>query len=103
MNSVRHFFALAILGCCVQAGAQQAASKPSYSEVLATAKPADWRALDADNTLYMDLPAGRVVIELAPAFAPKHAENIKALVREKYFDGLFVIRSHDNYVAQWGD
>ncbi|MBL8521300.1 MAG: peptidylprolyl isomerase [Betaproteobacteria bacterium] len=83
--------------------AQAVPARPGYGDVLATAKPADWRGVDVENTLYLDLPAGRVVIELAPAFAPRHAENIKALAREKYFDGLAVIRSHDNYVAQWGD
>jgi hypothetical protein len=43
------------------------------------------------------------VIELDPVFAPEHAANIEKLVREKYFDGLAVVRSHDNYVVQWGD
>lgn len=43
------------------------------------------------------------MIELAPEFAPKNVANIKALVKEGYFDGLAMIRSHDNYVAQWGD
>ena len=76
---------------------------PTYSEVLATSTPADWRALDLENTLYMDLPAGRVVIEISAAYAPAHAANIRALAREGYFDGLAIIRSQDNYVAQWGD
>jgi cyclophilin family peptidyl-prolyl cis-trans isomerase len=51
----------------------------------------------------MDLPLGRVVIELAPTFAPNHAANIKALARENYFDGLVILRSQDNFVVQWGD
>ena len=78
-------------------------AKPTYSELLATATPADWRALDLENTLYMDLPTGRVVIELSAAYAPAHAANIRALVREGYFDGLAILRSQDNYVVQWGD
>jgi cyclophilin family peptidyl-prolyl cis-trans isomerase len=77
--------------------------KPSVSDVLKGSKPADWRPLDADNTLYMELPQGRVVIELAPAFAPNHVKNIKALAREHYFDGLAILRSQDNFVVQWGD
>ena len=76
---------------------------PTYSELLADSKSADWRPLDLENTLYMDLPAGRVIIELSPAHAPNSAANIRALVREGYFDGLAIIRSQDNYVAQWGD
>jgi peptidylprolyl isomerase len=51
----------------------------------------------------MELPAGRVIIELAPAFSPQHVKNIRTLVREGYFDGLAIVRSQDNYVAQWGD
>lgn len=75
----------------------------TYAELLATAAPTDWRALDLENTLYMDLPSGRVVIELSAAYAPSHANNIRTLVREGYFDGLAILRSQDNYVVQWGD
>lgn len=80
-----------------------AAKRPTMAEVIAASTPADWRALDPENTLYLTLDAGRVVIELAPAFAPEHAANIRTLVRGGYFDGLAVIRSHDNFVVQWGD
>jgi len=76
---------------------------PSMPEVLAAAGPADWRPLDPENTLYVELPGGRVVIELTPSFAPLHVANIKTLARARYFDGLSVIRVQDNYVAQWGD
>ena len=76
---------------------------PTYSELLASSQSTDWRELDLDNTLYMDLPAGRVVIEISAAYAPLHAANIRALVREKYFDRLAILRSQDNFVVQWGD
>ncbi|HEY3777431.1 MAG TPA: peptidylprolyl isomerase [Rhizomicrobium sp.] len=49
----------------------------------------------------MQLPNGRVVIELAPAFAPKAIANIKALVRAHYFDGAAIVRAQDDYVVQW--
>jgi peptidylprolyl isomerase len=77
--------------------------RPSAGDIIKTSKPADWRPTDPANTLYMDLPTGRVVIELAPDFAPLGVANIKTMVKEHYFDGLAVIRSQDNYVAQWGD
>lgn len=77
--------------------------KPTMAEVIMASSAADWRALNPENTLYLELDAGRVVIELAPDFAPKHAVNIRALVREGYFDGLAIVRSQDNYVVQWGD
>jgi peptidylprolyl isomerase len=73
------------------------------AEVLAESTPADWRAPDPAKTLYVELASGRVVIELAPEFAPVHVANILALVRESYFDGLAIMRVQDNYVVQWGD
>ena len=71
--------------------------------VLAAATAADWRPLDPQTTLYLELSSGRVIIELAPQFAPRHVANIQALARENYFDGLAIVRAQDNYVVQWGD
>jgi peptidylprolyl isomerase len=85
------------------AAAPAAAKPPTSAEILAASAPSDWRALDPHNTLYMDLPAGRVIIELAPLFAPHHVANVAALAREDYFDGLWIMRAQDNYVVQWGD
>jgi peptidylprolyl isomerase len=75
----------------------------SWADILAESPATAWRPLDPENTLYLELPAGRVVMELAPGYVPLHAANIKTLVREKYFDGLAILRSQDNYVVQWGD
>jgi peptidylprolyl isomerase len=84
--------------------ASPTAAKPKASaDILAAATAGDWRTPDPQNTVYLELPAGRVVMELAPAFAPAHVENIRTLVRAHYFDGLAVLRVQDNYVAQWGD
>jgi peptidylprolyl isomerase len=79
------------------------AKPPTMADVLAASKPADWHALDPADTLYLQLATGRVVIELAPQFAPHTVANIKALAREKYYDGLDILRVQDNYVVQWGD
>lgn len=95
--------AIAQAAAPVQAAKAAPPNKLSASDVIKASHPSEWRPLDPANTLYMELPAGRVVIELAPDFAPKHAANIRTLVKEHYFDGLVVLRSHDNYVAQWGD
>lgn len=76
---------------------------PSSDEVMARAGPEDWRPLDPDNTLYMELDVGRIVMELAPHFAPATVENIKTLVRAGYFDGTTINRVQENYVVQWGD
>jgi peptidylprolyl isomerase len=76
---------------------------PVMADVLAASKPSDWRPVAPENTLYLELTNGRVIIELAPAFAPSHVANVKALAREHYFDGLAILRCQDNYVTQWGD
>jgi cyclophilin family peptidyl-prolyl cis-trans isomerase len=78
-------------------------STPTAKELIAKSKPDEWRTPDPANLLYMQLPQGRVVIELAPDFTPLHAQNIRTLVREHYFDGLAIIRVQDNFVTQWGD
>lgn len=90
------------------ASAQPALSPtpPAVPPVLAATQPADWRPLDPENTIYLEVGGarpGRVVLELAPDYAPKHVANVKALAREGYFDGLTINRLQDNYVAQWGD
>ncbi|HEX4780654.1 MAG TPA: peptidylprolyl isomerase [Usitatibacter sp.] len=77
------------------------ASLASAQGILESSPASDWRALDPENTLYVELPSGRVVVELAPAYAPANVAAVRKLVREKYFDGSFVIRSQDNYVVQW--
>lgn len=82
---------------------QVAPATRTMSEVLAASKPSDWRRLDPNRTLYLELPAGRVVIELLSQFAPRHVDNIRTLVRERYFDGTAITRVQDNFVVQWSD
>lgn len=62
------------------------------------AKPAD-----LENTLYMDLKDGRVVIEMRPDLAPKHVKRIKELVRQHFYDGVVFHRVIDGFMAQTGD
>ena len=104
--------ALAPLACAVAlyaapvAAADKAPAKPAYTsaqDLLDAAPASAWRELDPENTLYLELPSGRVVIELAPQFAPQHVANIRALAHAHYFDGLSINRSQDNFVVQWGD
>jgi peptidylprolyl isomerase len=104
--------ALAISGvlvCALFAGAgTMAGPGPSHPaagaiDILAGSAPTDWRPLDPENTLYLELGSGRVVIELAPQFAPLHVANLKTLVRQKYFDGLTIVRVADDYLTEWED
>jgi len=98
---------LSLLALALSLGVQAApkAAKPTKSaaDVLKESPAGDWRALDPDNTLLMDLASGQVIIELAPRFAPAHAANIRALAHGGYWDGLAIVRVQDNFVTQWGD
>ncbi len=58
---------------------------------------------DLENTLYLDVPAGRVVIELKPELAPNHVARIKELAREGFYDGIAFHRVIDGFMAQTGD
>ncbi|MDO5505937.1 MAG: peptidylprolyl isomerase [Pseudoxanthomonas suwonensis] len=95
-----------LLSACATAQTAPAADTPAFrsaGQIIAAAPEADWRNVDADNLLLMDVPGGRVMIELAPAFAPRHVENIRALARARWWDGLAIYRSQDNFVVQFGD
>jgi len=75
----------------------------SAAEIIAAAPEADWRTPDPANLLYLELATGRVVIELAPQFAPEHVGNIRTLAKAGYWDGTSIYRSQDNFVVQFGD
>ena len=77
--------------------------KPSPADILAGSSAADWRQLDPENTLYIELESGRVVIALASQLAPAHVAQIKTLAREGFYDGLSFYRVIEGFVAQGGD
>lgn len=85
------------------ATADEATPPLTAGEILQASPDSDWRSPDPANTLYMDLPAGRVVIELAPQFAPEHTANIRTLAAQHFWDGLSIYRAQDNFVVQFGD
>ena len=58
---------------------------------------------NSENTLYMDLSEGRVVIEMRPDLAPKHVSRIRGLVRKGFYDGVVFHRVIDGFMAQGGD
>ena len=60
-------------------------------------------AMDKENTLYIDLKDGRVVIEMRPDLAPAHVAQIKKLAREGKYDGVVFHRVIDGFMAQTGD
>lgn len=80
-----------------------AAPYRSAQQILDASPASDWRTLDPANTLYLELASGRVIIELAPQFAPQHAANIRTLAREHFWDNTSIYRAQDNFVVQFGD
>ncbi|MGH6899876.1 MAG: peptidylprolyl isomerase [Geminicoccaceae bacterium] len=73
------------------------------SVILAMTLAGGANSQDLENMLYMDLEAGRVVIELRPDLAPKHVARIKELTREGFYDGIIFHRVIPGFMAQSGD
>lgn len=71
--------------------------------MIAVPQSSEAQQLDPENTLYMDLRHGRVVIKLRPDLAPNHVKRMKRLAREKFFDGIIFHRVIDGFMAQSGD
>ena len=62
-----------------------------------------WREIDPENTLYIDLEYGRVVLELYPEIAPIHVERIKTLTRQGFYDFVTFHRVIEGFMNQTGD
>ena len=75
----------------------------SPGDAVKSAPASDWIEIPADDLLVMDLASGkRVVIQLAPQFAPVHVANIRAMARSGYWAKATIYRVVDNWVTQWG-
>ncbi|HEX6742514.1 MAG TPA: peptidylprolyl isomerase [Sphingomicrobium sp.] len=93
---------LLITAALVLAGAAPA-KKLTPTDVVNAAPASAWKAIPAEDLLVMDLRSGgRVVLQLAPEFAPVHVANIRALARGNYWHGATIYRVQDAYVVQWG-
>lgn len=62
----------------------------------------DWRKVDPDNLVLIDTKYGETAVELAPGFAPRHVERMRALIRAHFYDGLTFYRVIEGFVAQGG-
>jgi peptidylprolyl isomerase len=108
---MRHLAALATAFLATAAMAQPGAWRPTPitgatepADVIAHSAASDWRPIDPENLLVMDLAdGGRVIIELAPAFAPVHVANMRRFARAGWWNNATIYRVQDNYVAQWGN
>ncbi|MGQ0742389.1 MAG: peptidylprolyl isomerase [Alphaproteobacteria bacterium] len=75
----------------------------SGQALAADAAPADaWRDVDPKNLVLIDVQYGRIAVELAPEFAPRHTERLRRLIGARYYDGLAFYRVIDGFVAQGG-
>jgi peptidylprolyl isomerase len=99
-----------ILALAAAAAAQPPAWQPQPvhgatepADVIAHSAASDWRPIDPENLLVMEADGGRIVIELAPAFAPVHVANIRRFARAGWWNNATIYRVQDNYVAQWGN
>jgi peptidylprolyl isomerase len=103
----RALLAVSLLTCfAAQLQAQNTPQQTPYKSpqaIIDAAPESAWRTLDPSNTLYMELATGRVIIELAPGFAPQHVANIKTMAKGGFWDGLNIYRAQDNFVVQFGD
>jgi cyclophilin family peptidyl-prolyl cis-trans isomerase len=109
---IRRLAALAVLACVAPALAQQPAAPPPAAAPQAAPKPAAPpkpaqaalpKGLDPQNTVFIDTKYGRIIIKLRPDLAPKHAERIKQLAREKFYDNVPFHRVISGFMAQTGD
>ena len=99
---MRRLAALVLLPLALAAA--PVAKPKTPSDVIAAAPKADWHAIAAEDLLVFELGGDRrVVMQLAPAFAPVHVANIRALARGGWWDGAKIYRVQDNYVVQWGN
>ena len=79
----------------------QAPATPT--EIVAAAPASAWQTIPGEDLLVMQLKSGgRVVIQLAPDFAPIHVANIRALAGGGWWNASSIYRVQDNYVVQWG-
>ena len=76
---------------------------PLFALIMGVMMAKGAAARDLENTLYLDLKDGRVVIEMYPNLAPKHVTRIKELVRDGFYDGHVWHRVIDGFMAQTGD
>lgn len=76
--------------------ASLAADAPSKNDT------AGFRSADPNNLVLIDTKYGQIAVELAPQFAPKHVERLRALIRAHFYDGKSFYRVVDGFVAQGG-
>ena len=83
--------------------AKETSQKRSAGEIIKTANSSEWRKVSAENVIKLTLPTGAAYIELNDTLAPIHANNMRQLAKEGFYQGLSVYRFVEGFVAQGGD
>ncbi|MEM7741154.1 MAG: peptidylprolyl isomerase [Pseudomonadota bacterium] len=99
------FICLGVVAACLYGAAlaQDVAAPDVVQGILDDAPEDEWRIVDPDNVLVLDLPSGELLVEMRPDLAPRHIERITTLVRQGFYDGLLFHRVIDGFMAQGGD
>ncbi|HEU0311100.1 MAG TPA: peptidylprolyl isomerase [Sphingomicrobium sp.] len=101
---MRRLAALAFVPLVMAAQAPTPPKPRTPNEIVGAAPRTDWREIAAADLLLFELQGGKkVVMQLAPEFAPVHVANIRALAKGGWWDGAAIYRVQDNYVVQWGN
>ncbi|MGB0842192.1 MAG: peptidylprolyl isomerase, partial [Pseudoalteromonas shioyasakiensis] len=83
--------------------AKETSQKRSAGEIIKTANSSEWRKVSAENVIKLTLPTGAAYIELNDKLAPIHANNMRQLAKEGFYQGLSMYRFVEGFVAQGGD
>lgn len=83
--------------------ASVSAQAPVQAQSQVQAPASDWRAVAPENLLVIDTSKGRILVELMPVAAPAHAERIRTLANQGFYDGLKFHRVIPDFMAQTGD
>ncbi|WP_209328632.1 peptidylprolyl isomerase [Pseudoalteromonas sp. PA2MD11] len=93
----------AFLAAPIDVDAKETSQKRSAGEIIMTASSSEWREVSAENVIKLTLPTGAAYIELNDKLAPIHANNMRQLAKEGFYQGLSVYRFVEGFVAQGGD
>jgi peptidylprolyl isomerase len=91
---------------CVAPALAQQQTAPAPAAPPPQAKPAPAalpKGVDPQNAIFIDTKYGRIAIKLRPDLAPKHAERIKQLAREGFYNNVPFHRVIAGFMAQTGD
>ena len=103
LPSVIALMALPVAALLSPAAAQKLTPWEQAKAIITDAGDDQWRLVDPENMLIMDLPNGPITIELRPDLAPKHVAQIKTLTRQGFYNGVVFHRVIEGFMAQGGD